>query len=261
MGTWTHVVAQKRKGRKGELLHLSRNLVSLLVNRSRSWTWKTRVTSLWTLADLVDQVDSADLPNRTASRITLSPSPTSSYLQNNPSQTTKQHASKQQSTTTFSSFSPSFIHKHSLLHTPATLAVVTASSFSSSSYLLVTCDFCPPHPATMSRNDSVPNSPSALENQGEKVITSLHSNVSNEQDEDFGFTKAEQRRIIGKIDRRLVIMVGAMYCVSLMDRTNMSSANIAGMSKELVLTGFRYVSRHLSLSLHIIYQYNVHKIY
>lgn len=100
----------------------------------------------------------------------------------------------------------------------------------------------------MSRKDSVPNSPSALENQGEKAITSLHSNVSNEQDEDFGFTKAEQRRIIGRIDRRLVVMVGAMYCVSLMDRTNMSSANIAGMSKELVLTGFRYVSRPLCLS-------------
>lgn len=98
----------------------------------------------------------------------------------------------------------------------------------------------------MSRKDAAPNSPSALESQGEKAITSLHSNVSNEQDEDFGFTKDEQRRIVGKIDRRLVIMVGAMYCVSLMDRTNMSSANIAGMSKELVLTGFRYVSHSLS---------------
>lgn len=52
MGTWTHVVAQKRKGRKGELLHLSRNLVSLLVNRSPSWTWQTRATSLWTLVDV-----------------------------------------------------------------------------------------------------------------------------------------------------------------------------------------------------------------
>lgn len=33
-----------------------------------------------------------------------------------------------------------------------------------------------------------------------------------------------------------------MYCVSLMDRTNMSAANIAGMSVELDLAGFRYVS-------------------
>jgi adenylylsulfate kinase-like enzyme len=60
--------------------------------------------------------------------------------------------------------------------------------------------------------------------------------------EDFGFTEQEQKRIIRRIDRRLVVTVGAMYCVSLMDRTNMSAANIAGMAKELTLTGFRYVS-------------------
>lgn len=59
--------------------------------------------------------------------------------------------------------------------------------------------------------------------------------------EDFGFTQQEQRRIIRRVDRRLVVTVGAMYCVSLMDRTNMSAANIAGMEKELVLKGFRYV--------------------
>lgn len=66
--------------------------------------------------------------------------------------------------------------------------------------------------------------------------------VAHLEDDDFGFTPAEQRRIIRRIDRRLVITVGAMYCVSLMDRTNMSAANIAGMSVELVLINNRYVS-------------------
>jgi hypothetical protein len=42
------------------------------------------------------------------------------------------------------------------------------------------------------------------------------------------FTHAEQRKIIHKVDRRLVITVGALYCISLMDRTNLSAANIAG---------------------------------
>lgn len=60
--------------------------------------------------------------------------------------------------------------------------------------------------------------------------------------DDFGFTPAEQRKIKNRIDRRLVLTVGAMYCVSLMDRTNLSAANIAGMSKDLVLIGERYVS-------------------
>ncbi len=42
------------------------------------------------------------------------------------------------------------------------------------------------------------------------------------------FTPAEQRKIIGRIDRRLVLTLGILYCTSLMDRTNLSSAAIAG---------------------------------
>ncbi|ELR03827.1 hypothetical protein VC83_04718 [Pseudogymnoascus destructans] len=47
------------------------------------------------------------------------------------------------------------------------------------------------------------------------------------------FTYKEQRRIIHRVDRRLVLTLGAMYCISLMDRTNLSAANIAGMSVDL----------------------------
>lgn len=42
------------------------------------------------------------------------------------------------------------------------------------------------------------------------------------------FTHKEQRSIMHKVDRRLVLTLGAMYCISLMDRTNLSAANIAG---------------------------------
>jgi hypothetical protein len=42
------------------------------------------------------------------------------------------------------------------------------------------------------------------------------------------FTLAEQRKIIGRIDRRLVLTLGILYCTSLTDRTNLSSAAIAG---------------------------------
>ncbi|AEO68025.1 0950c51d-1b26-4ba1-92ae-c84f0f5d4fd6 [Thermothielavioides terrestris] len=58
--------------------------------------------------------------------------------------------------------------------------------------------------------------------------------------DDFGFSLAEQRRITRQVDRRLVLTVGAMYCVSLMDRTNLGAANIAGMAKDLELIGNRY---------------------
>lgn len=51
------------------------------------------------------------------------------------------------------------------------------------------------------------------------------------------FSPEEQRKIIHRVDRRLVLTLGAMYCVSLMDRTNLSSANIAGMAVDLKLNG------------------------
>jgi hypothetical protein len=47
------------------------------------------------------------------------------------------------------------------------------------------------------------------------------------------FSPAEQKRILRRIDKRLVITIGFMYCVSLMDRTNLSNAAIAGMRTEL----------------------------
>jgi hypothetical protein len=39
---------------------------------------------------------------------------------------------------------------------------------------------------------------------------------------------AEARRIRLKIDTRLVVLVGFMYCISLMDRTNLANAKVAG---------------------------------
>lgn len=67
--------------------------------------------------------------------------------------------------------------------------------------------------------------------------------VEDEHVEDInqGFSTEEQRQIIRRIDRRLIITVGCLYCVNFMDRTNMSFANIAGMSTELKLTGNKYV--------------------
>ncbi|TVY81952.1 putative transporter [Lachnellula suecica] len=59
------------------------------------------------------------------------------------------------------------------------------------------------------------------------------------------FTPQEQKRIIRRVDMRLVLTLGFLYMCSLMDRTNLGAANIAGlqsdsMSKGLSLTGYRY---------------------
>lgn len=42
------------------------------------------------------------------------------------------------------------------------------------------------------------------------------------------FTLEEQKKIIWRVDRRLVTTLGVLYMASLMDRTNLSAANIAG---------------------------------
>ena len=57
---------------------------------------------------------------------------------------------------------------------------------------------------------------------------------------------AAYRKLLHRIDRRLVLTTGFMYCVSLIDRTNIGSANIAGMGVDLGLDeGYRYVSTHM----------------
>ncbi|KAE8345038.1 hypothetical protein BDV24DRAFT_171001 [Aspergillus arachidicola] len=54
------------------------------------------------------------------------------------------------------------------------------------------------------------------------------------------YSPADQRRIIHRIDRRLIPMTGLAYCVSMIDRTNISMAAVAGMTDELHLFGQRY---------------------
>ncbi|KAK6353070.1 hypothetical protein TWF696_005060 [Orbilia brochopaga] len=47
------------------------------------------------------------------------------------------------------------------------------------------------------------------------------------------YDESEKRRITSRVDRRLVVICGITYCVSLMDRTNLSAASLAGMNLEL----------------------------
>ena len=42
------------------------------------------------------------------------------------------------------------------------------------------------------------------------------------------YSYEEQRAIVHRIDRRLVVTCGLLYCVSLIDRGNLGNASIAG---------------------------------
>lgn len=73
------------------------------------------------------------------------------------------------------------------------------------------------------------------------VDETLSDRSKEDPDYDPDFTPEEQRKIKHRIDRRLIGVLGVLYCISLMDRTNLSAAAIAGMNAELKLTvGFRY---------------------
>lgn len=61
----------------------------------------------------------------------------------------------------------------------------------------------------------------------------LHSNLNNIN---AGFSEEEVKRVRRKIDRRLLPILGALYSIALIDRTNLSAANIAGANRDLKLT-------------------------
>lgn len=60
-------------------------------------------------------------------------------------------------------------------------------------------------------------------------------------DDDPVYSYREQRKIIRRIDARLIVMLGFLHTVSLIDRGNLGTAAIAGMEKELRLHGTQYV--------------------
>ncbi|OCT44468.1 putative transporter [Cladophialophora carrionii] len=54
------------------------------------------------------------------------------------------------------------------------------------------------------------------------------------------YDEAETKRILRRIDMRLIPVLSAMYLMSFLDRGNLGNANVAGMSADLHLTGNQY---------------------
>lgn len=73
----------------------------------------------------------------------------------------------------------------------------------------------------------------------ENKDNSVHDGEHDYAPETAGLAKeydpAFVKKTIRKLDIRLLIILGAMYSIALIDRTNLSSARVAGMSKELRL--------------------------
>ncbi|KAL8945669.1 MAG: hypothetical protein Q9222_007822 [Ikaeria aurantiellina] len=77
--------------------------------------------------------------------------------------------------------------------------------------------------------------------KGQELAEHVSDSSTSAMDDDSIYSKAEQRAIIHRVDRRLVATAGLIYCFSLIDRGNLGNASIAGMTSELELSvGYRY---------------------
>ncbi|OPB43465.1 hypothetical protein A0O28_0106560 [Trichoderma guizhouense] len=52
--------------------------------------------------------------------------------------------------------------------------------------------------------------------------------------------EAEFKKILRRIDLRLIPLLSVLYLLSFLDRGNVGNANVAGLSKDLHLTGTQY---------------------
>ncbi|GKT92250.1 major facilitator superfamily transporter [Colletotrichum tofieldiae] len=63
---------------------------------------------------------------------------------------------------------------------------------------------------------------------------------TNTTPDHYEFSSEEQKNIMRRVDVRLVTTVGLLYCFSVIDRSNLPSAAVAGMIGDLDMTGNRY---------------------
>lgn len=81
------------------------------------------------------------------------------------------------------------------------------------------------------------------ESSGNEELVTIEKGY--ERDELHGdLTPEEQHRALRKCDYRLIPLLGVLYLVAFIDRSNIGNAKIAGMEEDLNLQGMQY-SKHL----------------
>ncbi|KAJ5129824.1 uncharacterized protein N7515_005863 [Penicillium bovifimosum] len=83
------------------------------------------------------------------------------------------------------------------------------------------------------------------------TVDDIHVLGLSAEDAEFysDFTPEQRKAVLWKVDIRLVPMLATLYLVSHLDRANIGNAKIAGMTKDLGLTGIQY---NIALSLFFI---------
>lgn len=66
------------------------------------------------------------------------------------------------------------------------------------------------------------------ETKRSRGLDTASDSMVSDIDKDDVYSLSEQKAIIHRIDRRLVVTCGLIYCFSLIDRGNLGNASIAG---------------------------------
>merc|ERR1712000_459095 len=97
------------------------------------------------------------------------------------------------------------------------------------------------HPKTEAQGQEIENADRQPTTEHVDHDAHDHKALQEALDDDPVYTYEEQRKIIHRLDRRLISVAGVIYMNSLMDRSNLPNANIAGMDVDLEMNqGFRY---------------------
>ncbi|KAG9203960.1 hypothetical protein G6514_002121 [Epicoccum nigrum] len=87
---------------------------------------------------------------------------------------------------------------------------------------------------------SVPASPAEKEDEdGDYARSTRRLSFDSVQSYEL-YTPDEDRRVLRKLDRKLVGFMALLYCLSFLDRTNIGNARIAGMQRDLQLSSKQF---------------------
>jgi hypothetical protein len=81
---------------------------------------------------------------------------------------------------------------------------------------------------------------SSAEVQDSSLVDRLENDVNGNDHALPHYDAGETARILHKIDYRLIPILALLYLLSFLDKGNIGNAKIAGMSKDLHLTGTQY---------------------
>ena len=74
----------------------------------------------------------------------------------------------------------------------------------------------------------------------EKSTVEMIESLSNESSESLGYDEKATKRLVRKVDLRLLPFLALLYLLSFLDRTNIGNARLAKLEKTLGMEGLDY---------------------